>query len=134
VSALEILRLEHAWRNRLRAAALQVALLAFASVIAIELAPLMVLDGPVSLLGFMLRPDTEYAPGYSDWRFLKVREGMSTTEVTSLLGTPLRIYESDHREQVWMYSRSPHDTHYRCRSVIVRDAVVVEIHSEFYFD
>jgi hypothetical protein len=115
-------------------ASLCAALIVGAGVAAIALSPVTRLDGRLGVFGFLLLPDTEYAPGYSDWRFLKVREGMPAAEVSALLGAPLRINESEHGEQVWIYSRSPHDTHFRCRTVTVRDGVVVGIHAEFYVD
>lgn len=100
------------------------------------LAPLVLLDGPMGLFGIMLLPDTEYAPGYSNWRFLQVREGMSAAEVRALLGEPLSVNEMQSATggKVWIYSRSPHDTHFRCRVLVFHGSVVTEVHTEFYVD
>lgn len=104
--------------------------------VAVLVAPVAILDGPMGIFGVLLfQPDTEYSNGYSDWKFLKLKQGMSASEVQALLGAPLRVTEfPKEHEQVWFYSRSPHDTHYRCRVVEFRDSVVAKIHTEFYVD
>jgi hypothetical protein len=97
------------------------------------------LDGLDGLLfGLAFTEDTVYAAGYSDSAFRSVRLGMPESEVHSLLGPPLErwaITDSPRgadRGERW--SRSPGDTHYRCRVVQFGGGRVVAKHSEFYVD
>jgi hypothetical protein len=97
------------------------------------------LDGFGGLVfGALYTEDTVYAPVYSDAAFRQVRRGMPESEVHALLGSPLdrwvitpRLDGPDTRER---WSRSPGDTHHRCRVVLYRQGAVFERHSEFYID
>jgi uncharacterized membrane protein len=98
-------------------------------------APAAILDGPTILLNPLFPADTEYGPGYSHWKFLRVREGMSEQDVKALLGEPLRIHEAaETHQQIWEYSRSPSKTNFRCRTLTFTGSLVSDIHSEFYID
>lgn len=49
-------------------------------------APLVALDGSLGLSPLAM---THYAPGYSHWAFITLREGMSRSEVVARVGLPL---------------------------------------------
>ena len=83
--------------------------------------------------------DTVYASGFSDGRFLLVRNGMTDAQVIALLGEPLERY----RPQVgddpsWdlgmRWSRSATDSHYSVRVVLFKKGRVADVRSEFYVD
>lgn len=93
------------------------------------------LDGLTGLFftgGF--EEDTEYAPGYSDEGFLRVRRGMSEQEVLAILGSPLGTVDLAESRQSWVYSRSPGHKSYRVRCFVFEDRRVAEIIHEFYID
>jgi hypothetical protein len=106
------------------------------STVAVASLPFVFLDGwPGALLPLMLEDDTEFASGYSPLRFWLIGKGMTREEVIARLGEPLeRGALEQSGEQVWRWSRSPHDSSYRIRAVLFRDVRVVETHSEFYVD
>lgn len=85
--------------------------------------------------GLFLPTDTEFARGYSEAAFARIRTGMSMAEVESLLGRPLREYTSYVGTKVWNYSLSPGDTNYRARTLLFdgRERVDRVLH-EFYVD
>ncbi len=92
------------------------------------------IDGLEGLaLTVLLGEDTEYAAGYSDTRWRQVRPGMTRSEVRALLGEPLSQWPiSGGTGERW--TRSPGDTHYRCRVVIYDGDLVTRKHAEFYVD
>jgi hypothetical protein len=57
------------------------------------------LDG--FILGLFLSEDTRYAEGYSDAAFRRIRKGMTTSQVVSLIGHPIA--------QSWTYEREGRD-------------------------
>lgn len=78
--------------------------------------------------------NTQFAAGYSESAFRRVRAGQSEADVLQLLGEPLsRTTEKDGRTYL-KYSRSPTDTHYRNRLVVLKGNSVIETFSEFYVD
>ena len=84
----------------------------------------------------MLHDDTRYSERYSDAAFREVRVGMTESEVTRLLGAPLRAYTPD-RSRDWTslwFSESPTDSNFRRRTVELRDGKVIGKQSEFYVD
>lgn len=83
-------------------------------------------DGLISLL---LPEDTEFAAGYSEDVFRKLKLPDSMESVEQQLGAPLS--KSD---EFWFYSRSPSSTNYRHRFIRVQDGVAVERLHEFYVD
>lgn len=65
-------------------------------------------------IGFFLRPpafisqmNTEYAPGYSHEKLLRIKLGQSKSEVTQNLGKYLSTYGQ--RVECWNYSRAKSD-------------------------
>ncbi len=82
----------------------------------------------------LFEEDTVYASGYSALAWRKVRKGMSLEDVTSRLGEPLTRGSRQDATISMQWSRSPADTHYRCRVLIFEQGVVVRKHSEFYVD
>lgn len=92
---------------------------------------------------FSSEDTTEYASGYSDKGFRKLRKGMTEKEVRALLGEPIRVWEyrppKELREKRlpaigWTYSRTPNDDSYRIRVVHFQEGEVSRIFSEFYVD
>ena len=93
------------------------------------------LDGLGScLLPAVFQEDTEYAPGYSSQSFEKIRMGMSSGEVLTLLGPPLDRYLVAESREGWRWTRSPGDRSYRIRVVIFEGGRVTEIRHKFYVD
>jgi hypothetical protein len=84
--------------------------------------------------------DTIYAGGFTDVRFLQVREGMSESQVIALLGEPLERYRprpndgTQTRSVGMRWSRSANDSHYSIRVVLFKDGRAVDRRSEFYLD
>jgi hypothetical protein len=89
---------------------------------------------PLSIMPFLDR--TEYAPGYSNRRFLELRAGMTRDEVIGLLGQPLGAYASyeDWRNETWVYSRTARSANYRRRAVEFQKGVVTETVRGIYYD
>ncbi len=98
---------------------------------------------PFDLLGCT---DTQYAKGYSHWRFERITVGMTLDEVVAILGEPLnrwisyggrstskRFPEKAHFVGLG-HSRSPWSTHYRLRQINLDHGVVAEIRGYFYVD
>jgi hypothetical protein len=116
-------------------ACLVVTLLGAAGVI-VHVATLDGLDGLI--WSSMFEEDTVYAPGYSDASFRKVANGMSESELKSLLGDPLSLYPAyKNRGQdwtSWCYTKSQNSSHYRIRSVRIKENIVIGKHAEFYVD
>ena len=84
----------------------------------------------------LFQEDTRYSERYSDAAFRKVYPGVTQTTLTELLGQPLRTYSptSDRDMTILWFSESPNDSHFRLRSVDLRDGLVIRRHSEFYVD
>ena len=84
----------------------------------------------------MFQEDTRYSARYSDTAFRNVRVGMSETELIQLLGEPLRSFPptSDRGWTTLWFSESQHDSHFRMRSINLRDGIIIGIQSEFYVD
>lgn len=87
-------------------------------------------DGLLSLLP----ESTEYASGYNEGRFRVLSFPASESSITSLLGDPLAKTRAPDGSECWIYSRSPKDTHYRVRIVVLKEAVAVSSIHEFYID
>jgi hypothetical protein len=126
-------------------------------------AQVLLLDGLAgAILPVFYGDDTIYAHGYSDTNFRRVTVGMSPTEVTALLGRPLREvrdYEhsasrikvglengrvrsgslpgSDSRPPtapIWSFTKTANDSSYRVRVVRFRNGLVETIVHEYYLD
>lgn len=101
---------------------------------------------------YQLVTATRYAPGYSDFRFRKIRVGMSENEVLCLVGEPLARTDMDKRHQEiceefgvedkrtptglcrWEYSCAGDAYDYRIRGVFFSKGKVVRIEYSYYFD
>ena len=95
------------------------------------------LDGwPWAAFPYVVGDDTHFAPGYSALGFWNVRAGMTAEDVVARAGEPLERYPIDGHpdEEGWRWTRSPHSSHYRIRSVLFRQGHVVERSAEFYWD
>jgi hypothetical protein len=87
----------------------------------------------------LLTDDTVYAAGYTDEAFNAVTLGMSEQEVVHRLGPPLDLpYFPERANDAWdkgmRWTKSAHDSHYKCRVVLFRNGRVSEKHAEFYVD
>jgi hypothetical protein len=96
-------------------------------------------DGVAGIIGPLIAPeDTAYARSYTLAGWRRVSVGMSRIEVDAILGPPQRTYSVDSTPNGgdtgarWSYS--PGDTNFRCRVLIFHKGVVIEKHSEYYFD
>jgi len=96
-------------------------------------------DGVAGIIGPFVAPeDTVYASKYTltDWK--DVRIGMSHSEVDAILGPSQLTYSvkggADGADTGARWSHSPGDTNFRCRVLLFRKGIVVEKHSEYYFD
>jgi outer membrane protein assembly factor BamE (lipoprotein component of BamABCDE complex) len=92
------------------------------------------IDGFSSIILSLVFPeDTIYASGYTDAGFMKIEVGMTRDQVYQILGKPLSVWTNDTTVgERW--SRSPGDTHFRCRVLQFLDEKVVDKHSEYYVD
>ena len=96
----------------------------------------------IAVRDLLLRPDTEYAAGYTHEGFSQIEVGMTEAEVIEILGEPLicwRPYQYtnfiEKRHFVGLqYSDSPSDTHYRLRQVYLENGIVKEVIGYFYID
>jgi hypothetical protein len=91
------------------------------------------LDGTVARV--VLGEDTEFAPGYTDASFRRVREAMAAPEVEALLGVPLeRRRGVTPDDEAWWYTRSRRGSHHRQRIVVFNHGRVSEVIHEFWVD
>jgi len=91
------------------------------------------------VLDLLLTDDTLYAPGYTDDHFNRIEVGMTEAEVLRRLGPPIdHPYHPTVAGESWdtgmRWTRSAHDSNYKCRVVIFRAGRVSEKHAEFYVD
>ena len=110
---------------------------------AMLLTPRLLLDGPAGVFSWAMDRTVGHdgtaihGPGYSDWRFLSVRDGMSCAEVEALLGPPLENLEDPnddpwhktHRPgtlRYWRFVKGTPGASYAARVVVFRDCKVVE--------
>ena len=93
------------------------------------------IDGIDGLIwGSLLQEDTAYAAGYTDHGWRTVRTGMTEDGVRDLIGQPLQVWTNQGGSVGMRWSRSPGDTHYRCRVLQFSNGRVSEKHTEFYVD
>jgi len=89
--------------------------------------------------------NTVYASAYTDAAFRKIKVGMTTNEVQTILGTPLCVYgEKDptgkpwkYYEQIgelWQYSKAIEDLSFHVRNIVFKNGKVHEIVCEYYVD
>lgn len=96
-------------------------------------------DGVAGIIGPLVAPeDTVYTPRYTLAGWKKVRVGMSQREIDAILGPSQLTYSlddvADGADTGARWSYSPGDTNFRCRVLLFRKGMVVEKHSEYYFD
>jgi hypothetical protein len=81
------------------------------------------------------KENTVYATGYTDSGFRRIRQGMSSNDVLSILGPPLAKYDLKNPHRVlWQYSKEIEDLSFSVRNVIFKDAFVCEVICEYYVD
>ena len=108
--------------------------------------------GPFMGYVYQLVTATSYAPGYSDFRFRKIRVGMCEDEVLDLVGEPIARTDMDKRHQEicekfeienkrvptgmfrWEYACAGDDYDYRIRDVFFVNEKVVKVVYSYYFD
>jgi hypothetical protein len=80
--------------------------------------------------------DTAYADGYSEQKFLNLVIGMTTHEVRSLMGAPIRLssWADGGDVELWEYSVSPSGGNCWRRWVFFRNGRVYEIDCRFWVD
>lgn len=101
-----------------------------------QLVPVLKLDGYSGLIFRILlnTDDSKYSKNYSHQKFLKIKKGMTQKEVLKILGEPMYIENMKQNIIRLQYSESPKDTHYRLRSIYLKNNKVDGIFSEFYVD
>jgi hypothetical protein len=85
---------------------------------------------------FTFDSHTRYAAGYSERRFQQVRIGMTSTQVESMLGSPLnKVGWSSDGTQNWMFSSqvSPTSDYWR-RWVFFKDGKVTQVINDYWWD
>jgi hypothetical protein len=96
---------------------------------------LLLIDGLDGLIfGLLLKEDTEYAAGYTDTKWRSIRIGMTEADVRAILGEPLQVWQNRGESVGMRWSRSPGDTNYRCRVILLENDRLVERHAEFHLD
>lgn len=87
-----------------------------------------------TVLGFGKDEDTEYAFGYSDQAFRRIKIGMTAEEVIGTLGPPLDKADLSGGLETWRWARSRRDQSYRVRVILFKDGRVIQIRTKFYVD
>ena len=96
---------------------------------------LLLIDGiQGALWGSMFREDTEYADGYTDKGWRTVATGMTVKQVHDAIGEPWDSWSNRDESVVMRWSRSPGDTHYRCRVLTFTNGTVSNKNEEFWVD
>jgi len=91
----------------------------------------------VALLFWAAYPQTDYAPGCSKAKFRQVRIGMTSDEVTSLIGPPLQAsqYSTNRLMEAWSYSvdrrGDPLDVGFYWCFLILSNEVMFGVHSGY---
>jgi hypothetical protein len=106
--------------------------------ISVTLGPILLVCGLDRLLydgaWSLLPEDTEYAPAFSEKGFRALRAPLRADEVVQVIGEPLEKIRDGTGREFWTYSRSPSDTHYRRRRVVLLGETAIECIHEFYVD
>ena len=96
---------------------------------------LWLIDGINGLFwGSLFKEDTVYAVAYTDSGWRAVRIGMAEDDVRRLIGQPLQVWTNEDATVSMGWSRSPGDTHYRCRALEFSKGRVAAKYAEFYVD
>lgn len=87
------------------------------------------------LAGCVHVTDTEYASGYSEAGFRRLALPAPVGEVRDVVGIPHHVsHSATGGRETWHYSRSPGDTHYHFRRIVVVDGIAVEKSHGVYVD
>ena len=79
--------------------------------------------------------ETDYAKGYTNEAFRRIKVGQTQDEVIEIVGEPFNYERVKLRSRSrWMYSRSPNSRHYLHRGIRFEDGHVIEVEHHFYFD
>ena len=103
------------------------------SLVALNLGPVLVLDGRAGLEALIDPPprddNLEFTPGYTRWRFLRVRRGMTRDEVVRQMGEPwFRQVNDMEGIERWCYSRGKNVAiREPCRAVIFDSDKVIRL-------
>ncbi len=102
------------------------------------------LDGISGVFWELLIGETEYSEDYSEYKFRRVREGMTEAQVVKILGEPLfKNSKPKDNKVLWFYTygkslenqpRYVTDSCHSERIITFRNNVVVEKYHGFYFD
>jgi hypothetical protein len=80
-------------------------------------------------------PPTIYATGYVEAKFNGIRNGMTTEQVKSLLGDPLKKDWSEDGSENWQYSTGyTYTSNYERRWIRVKNGVVTTIINDYWYD
>lgn len=84
----------------------------------------------------MMVPQTIYAPGYDERKFRAIREGMTSKQVESALGSPLhKISSSEDGNENWMYSTQYTSTSdYQRRWILMKNGRVERVICDYWED
>lgn len=120
----------HAVTRRWKSAAIVLSILAGLGIA--EYLTLDPLAGRILLL--IVGDDTEFSPGYRDSVFRAIEIGDSERAVLDRLGDPIVVVTHQNGEHSLQYSRSPNDSHYRLRVIVISAGVVTSKHSGVWID
>lgn len=96
--------------------------------------PALRVKGYVGLLmPYVFPGHTTYAAGYTDEKFLQIKEGMEQDEVFKILGQPFVIMEDGVAEIRLCYTVTC-ECNYHIRQVYVRYGKVYDIDAYYYLD
>ena len=90
-----------------------------------------------NFLSVIFQEDTLYTKSYTDLKYRSLKKGMSKNDVASIIGKPFytkQEHNSTELIEIWWYSKSPADTHYRMRVVAFTNNVVNETIHYYYVD
>ena len=98
------------------------------------------LDGIVGAFCETMFGETIYSDEYREFKFRRIRKGMSEEQVIKLVGKPL--FTGIYNPHTWFYSygkifdKETHETNndYTERIITFKDGIVIEIYHDFYFD
>ncbi len=83
----------------------------------------------------MMFPPTIYSAGYDEARFHAIREGMTTDQVKSSLGSPLRKESYLGGNETWAYSdQYTYLSNYERRWIMVKGGLVHGVISDYWID
>jgi len=99
------------------------------------------LDGITGASAECFLGETKYAPGYREWKFRKIKVGMSEQDVLSIPGEPVMRMKNEGRDifnyTTWKTSNidcNGPDCCYTERGVMFRNGSVVDLFHDFYID